>query len=98
MLVSFYRPTRDKYKVLIEYSAFPSDHYAIASQVRIRGYNPKDAIIELKPSDGEIVTTEDISRIMSKHGSDVCVSFQNRRFLLVVRVILPTHLSKNDPQ
>ncbi len=49
MLVSFYKPTKDKFKILIENTIFPSDRYALESQVRFHGFDPKDAIIELKP-------------------------------------------------
>lgn len=54
MMVSFYRPTQKKYKILIENNTFPADKYAVDSQARFHGFNPQDAIIELKPEPGEI--------------------------------------------
>ncbi len=53
MMVSFYRPTKKKFKIMIEGGAFPSDQYAVQSQIRLHGFDPKDAIIELIPREGE---------------------------------------------
>ena len=47
MMVSFYRPTKTRYKLLIESPAFPSDRYATESQVRFHGFDPKDAVVML---------------------------------------------------
>jgi kynureninase len=61
MMVSFYRPTATRYKIMMEVSAFPSDQYAMETQARFHGLNPEEAIIELKPRDGEYtLRTEDI--------------------------------------
>ena len=61
MMVSFYRPTKEKYKIMIESTAFPSDHYAVRSQARFHGFDPSEAIIELTPRTGErILREEDI--------------------------------------
>ncbi|GHN00755.1 kynureninase [Cytophagales bacterium WSM2-2] len=61
MLTSFYRPTKERYKILTEAGAFSSDQYAFESQVKSHGFNPTDAIIELLPREGEfILRTEDI--------------------------------------
>ncbi|RYD97732.1 MAG: kynureninase [Sphingobacteriales bacterium] len=51
LLISFYRPTRERYKIIMEAGAFPSDQYAIETQVKMHGFDPEAAIIELKPKD-----------------------------------------------
>jgi kynureninase len=53
MLVSFYRPTAQRYRIITEAGAFPSDQYALETQVKFHGFDPADAIIEIKPRDGE---------------------------------------------
>ncbi len=76
MLVSFYRPTRDRYKILVEYSPFPSDHYAVKSQIRYHGYAVEDALIELKPRPGEFhMRMEDIEDIIDQHGPSLALVY-----------------------
>lgn len=53
LMVSFYRPKASRYKILCEKKAFPSDQYALESQVRFHGYDPESAIIEVGPREGE---------------------------------------------
>lgn len=61
MMVSFYRPTPQRFKIICEAGAFPSDQYALETQVRFHGFNPDEAIIELVPRHGEhTLRTEDI--------------------------------------
>jgi kynureninase len=61
MMVSFYRPTTNRFKILMEDHAFPSDAYAISSQLRYHGLDPKEALISLKPRPGEeLLRTEDL--------------------------------------
>jgi kynureninase len=52
MMTSFYRPGGKRYKIIMEAGAFPSDQYAVETQVRMHGYDPNDAIIEITPQDG----------------------------------------------
>ncbi|MBQ4805030.1 kynureninase [Aquimarina sp. MMG015] len=53
LMVSFYRPQEKRYKIICEEKAFPSDQYMLHSQVRFHGYDPKDAIVEIKKRPGE---------------------------------------------
>lgn len=72
LLISFYRPTPTRYKLLIEGGAFPSDQYATESQVRLHGFDPADAIIELLPRPGEhTLRTEDIEATIRQYGDSL---------------------------
>jgi len=74
MLVSFYRPTRTRYKILMEGKAFPSDQYAIQSQVRLHGHEPESAIIEVSPREGEThLRTEDILDRIEREGDAIAL-------------------------
>lgn len=74
MMVSFYRPTATRYKIIMEAGAFPSDQYAMESQVRFHGYNPEDAIIEIAPREGEYhLRTEDIIDTINKNAGETAL-------------------------
>jgi kynureninase len=74
MMVSFYRPTKDRFKIIMEGGAFPSDQYAMENQVRFHGLNPEDAIIEVRPREGETtLRTEDILETIHKHGDQTAL-------------------------
>jgi kynureninase len=74
MMVSFYRPDAKRYKILTEAGAFPSDQYAFESQIRFHGYEPDDALIELKPQEGEYtLRTEDILAAIREHAAELAL-------------------------
>ncbi len=75
LLLSFYKPAGTRYKIIMEAGAFPSDQYAIETQVRMYGHNPDDAIIELTPREGEYcLRDEDILQAIADAGESVaCV-------------------------
>ncbi|KAI4185403.1 MAG: hypothetical protein LQ346_005905 [Caloplaca aetnensis] len=71
MMASFYRPTKEKYKIIIEGKAFPSDHYAVESQIQHHNLEPEDALIAIEPADSTqaTLTTSHILSIIDKHAS-----------------------------
>lgn len=74
LMVSFYRPTRQRYKIICETRAFPSDQYAFESQVLFHGLDPAEAIIEVAPRDGEqILRTGDIISTIQTHQDSVAL-------------------------
>lgn len=74
LMVSFYRPTAKRYKILCEAKAFPSDQYALESQVKFHGYKPDDALIEIAPRKGEhTIDEEDIYHAIETHGDQIAL-------------------------
>jgi kynureninase len=74
LMVSFYRPVKGRSAILIEKGAFPSDRYAVESQIRFHGYNPETELLELAPRAGEIcLRQEDILDYISKHGDKIAL-------------------------
>jgi len=74
MMVSFYRPNSTRYKIIMEAGAFPSDQYAVESQVKFHGFDPKDAIIEISPRLGEYhLRTEDIIETIKLNGDETAL-------------------------
>ncbi|WP_121811893.1 kynureninase [Mucilaginibacter kameinonensis] len=74
LMVSFYKPDHKRFKIVMEGGAFPSDQYAMESQVRFHGYDPKDAIIEIFPREGEItLRTEDIVNVIDQNKNELAL-------------------------
>ena len=74
LLLSFYKPTSSRYKIIMEAGAFPSDQYALESQARFHGFNPNDAIIEISPRAGEnTLRKEDILDTIAKTGESLAL-------------------------
>jgi kynureninase len=74
MLATFYRPTKSRFKILMEEPAFPSDTYAIKTQIIHHGLDPKEALVLARPRKNEFtVRTEDIVDLIEKHGDEIAV-------------------------
>ena len=74
LMVSFYQPKGKRFKIIMEGGAFPSDQYAIESQVRFHGFAPKEAIIEVFPKEGEeILRTEDILAKIKENADEIAL-------------------------
>lgn len=74
LMVSFYTPAPSRYKILCEGKAFPSDQYALQSQVKHHGLNPQDAIIQLFPREGEhTLRTEDVLKAIAEAGDSLAL-------------------------
>lgn len=74
MMAGFYRPTKERYKIICEAGAFPSDQYLFESQAKWHGLNPDEAIIEIKPRDGEhTLRTEDIIAVIEQHADETAL-------------------------
>ena len=72
MMVSFYQPTEKRHKIIIEGDAFPSDIYAVESQIKHHGFSPGTSLIKLRPRDGEsAIRTEDIQTIIEREGDEI---------------------------
>jgi len=74
MMVSFYRPTETRHKILIEEHAFPSDHYAVESQIKFHGLDPKESMLFLKPRENEeTIRNEDVLSLIEKEGGSIAL-------------------------
>ena len=74
LLASFYRPTKERFKIICEAKAFPSDQYALESQVKLHGFNPEQSIIQISPREGEFnLRLEDIVSAIHQHGDSVAI-------------------------
>ena len=83
MMVSFYRPAKNRRKIVMESDAFPSDRYAIESQIKFHGYDPAEDLLELKPREGGgIGTPRRHCQFARKRGGKYCPGTPGRRELL----------------
>jgi kynureninase len=74
MLVSFFRPTKRRYKILIERDAFPSDRYAVQSQLRFHDLDPRDALLELGPRRGSFeLDVERLEKLLERDGERIAL-------------------------
>lgn len=74
MMVSFYRPTKGRHKIVVERGAFPSDQYAVKSQIHFHGFDPETSLIELTPRFGEsCLRDEDIEALIERDGDEIAL-------------------------
>ena len=74
MMASFYRPTKARFKILMEEPAFPSDTYAIKTQIAHHGFDPKEALVLARPREGGFtVRPDDIEAVLEKHGNQIAL-------------------------
>jgi kynureninase len=82
MLVSFYRPTPERRKILIERRAFSSDRYAAAAQIRMHGFDPREAMIEIGPRTGEdVIRLEDVCEQIERDAAIATVMLPGVQYL-----------------
>lgn len=101
LMVSFYQPTDTKYKILIESDAFPSDRYAVESQLKFHGFDPKDALVEWKPRKGEeLLRIEDLESILEEIGDEIAllliggVNYYTGQYLDIKKIAALGHSKK----
>ena len=76
MMATFYRPTKSRFKILMEDPAFPSDTYAIKTQIRHHGLDPRDALVLASPRKGEFTPrTEDILELIEKNRDSLAIAW-----------------------
>lgn len=74
LMVSFFNPTKKRHKILIESDAFPSDRYAVQTQLAFHGYDPNENLIEWTPSTGEkLLHIEDLEQILETQGEEIAL-------------------------
>jgi kynureninase len=74
MMVSFYRPTRERHRILLEDRAFPSDDYALESQAIVHGFDPAEALLRLRPGNGKhAIDTADVARVLESDGDSIAL-------------------------
>ncbi len=74
MMVSFYNPTPQRHKIIIESDAFPSDKYAVESQIRQRGFDPESSLLLWQPREGEeLCRYEDLEALVQEHSDSIAL-------------------------
>ncbi len=98
LMLSFYRPKGKRYKIIMEAGAFPSDQYAVETQVRMHGYDPEDAIIEITPQEGaHLIEDADIINAIKEAGDSVSlvmlggVNYYTGQFFDLENITLAAH-------
>jgi kynureninase len=78
MMATFYRPDRQRWKILIDEPAFPSDLYAVQSQIRCHGLDPAEALVTVRPRAGEhVLRVEDLEAELQRQGREIALVLLN---------------------
>lgn len=98
LMVSFYRPTSSRYKIIVEAGAFPSDQYMLETQLKFHGLNPNDALVEIHPRKGEYtLRTEDIEAEIQRQGDALAmvnmsgIQYYTGQFFDIQRITQAAH-------
>ncbi|KAJ5473925.1 Kynureninase [Penicillium sp. IBT 31633x] len=99
LMASFYRPTKEKYKIILEGKAFPSDHYAVESQLRHHNFDPKDGMVLIEPKDLDrpILSTEQIIKVIDDNASSTAlillsaIQFYTGQYFDIERITAHAH-------
>ena len=75
LMASFYRPKGKRKKILIESQAFPSDRYAVQSQLKFHGHHPDDDLLILQPGNGEHISMSDVIACLDRYGEEIALVF-----------------------
>jgi kynureninase len=73
LMASFYKPQGRRNKIVIESTAFPSDYYAVTSQLQLHGLDPAECLVEWEPRDDELLYTEDLQQILDQQGDEIAL-------------------------
>ena len=73
LMASFYKPDGKRRKIVIESTAFPSDYYAVTSQLELYGYDPAECLVEWQPRDDERLYTDDLAAILDAQGDEIAL-------------------------
>ena len=98
MLISFYRPDGQRNQILIEQQPFPSDRYAVESQIRMHGLDPNECLVEIAPAgDGRIINESAIEAYLAEHGEKVAlvlwpgVHYASGQLFDLTRIVAAAH-------
>ncbi len=74
LMISFYCPTTERHRILIEDRAFPSDRYAVESQIRFHGFDPDESLVLVRPREGEaLIRDEDLHDLIDREGESIAL-------------------------
>lgn len=98
LMHSFYRPTRERFRILIDWPCFPSDVYAVKSQIRSHGFDPDVGLVRLRPREGErTIRAEDAEALLAREGESIAlvllagVNFVTGQFMEIARLTRAAH-------